>query len=158
IDGKPAAEGKALGLFTNVPERVIRIGHNRRRQWGTDELLPNVGDYPDDFHFTGELVNTRLVAVNLHAAEAGEMVVADNTITIKAVIGEMKYDVTNFSARAGQTLKIIFENPDHMQHNMLILKPGSLERVGEAADELAKQPTGVEMQYIPATPDVLFST
>src|SRR5690606_38522689 len=102
--------------------------------------------------------NTRLVAVNLHAADDGETVVADHTITIKAVIGEMKYDVTHFTAKAGQTLKIIFENPDHMQHNLLILKPGSLEKVGNAADALAKQPNGVEMQYIPATQDVLFST
>ncbi|MFB2119247.1 PVC-type heme-binding CxxCH protein [Parapedobacter sp. 2B3] len=158
IDGGQVAEGKASGLFAKVPDGVIRVGHNRRQQWGTDELLPNVGDYPDDFHFTGGLVNARLVVVNLHAAEEGETVVADHTITIKAVIGEMKYDVTNFAAKAGQTLKIIFENPDHMQHNMLILKPGSLEKVGEAADALAKQPNGVEMQYIPATPDVLFST
>src|SRR5690606_39928205 len=82
----------------------------------------------------------------------------DQSITIKAVVGEMKYDITGFTAKAGQTLKLIFENPDHMQHNLLILKPGTLEKVGQAADELAKQPNGVEMQYIPATPDVLFST
>lgn len=157
IDGQEVAEGQVSGLFPKVPEGVIRVGHNRRRQWGREDLLPNVGDYPDDFHFTGDLANTRLVVVNLHAASEGETVVADNTITIKAVIGEMKYDVTNFTAKAGQTLKIIFENPDHMQHNLLILKPGSLEKVGEAADALAKQPNGVEMQYIPATPDVLFS-
>ncbi|MGV3764051.1 PVC-type heme-binding CxxCH protein [Parapedobacter sp.] len=157
VDGRQVAEGRASGLFAKVPDGVIRVGHNRRRQWGTEDLLPNVGDYPDDFHFTGELANTRLVAVNLHAAEGGGTVVADNTITIKAVIGEMKYDVTHFTAKAGQTLKIIFENPDHMQHNLLLLKPGSLEKVGEAADALAKQPNGVEMQYIPATPDVLFS-
>lgn len=158
IDGKQVAEGSTSGLFTKVPDGPIRVGHNRQRQWGSDELFPNVGDYPDDFHFTGELANTRLVAVNLHAAQGGETVVADRTITIKAVIGEMKYDITNFTAKAGQTLKIVFENPDHMQHNLLVLKPGTLEKVGEAADELAKQPNGVEMQYIPATSDVLFST
>lgn len=158
IDGNQVAEGRASGLFAKVPDGVVRIGHNRRQQRGTEDLLPNVGDYPDDFHFTGELANARLVVVNLHATEEGETLVADNTITIKAVIGEMKYDVTNFTAKAGQTLKIIFENPDHMQHNLLVLKPGSLEKVGEAADALAKQPNGVEMQYIPATPEVLFST
>ena len=159
IDGKQAAEGKAAGLFAEVPGGFIRIGHNRQRRWGDDApRIPNVGDYPDDFHFTGQLENARLVVVNAQEVGDEAAVVADESITIKAIIGEMKYDVTNFTAKAGQTLKIVFENPDHMQHNLLILKPGTLEKVGVAADELAKQPNGVEMQYIPATSDVLFST
>src|SRR5690606_14011984 len=99
---------------------------------------------PDDFHFTGQLENARLVVVNAQEVGDEAAVVADESITIKAIIGEMKYDVTNFTAKAGQTLKIVFENPDHMQHNLLILKPGTLEKVGAAADELAKQPNGVE--------------
>ena len=45
-----------------------------------------------------------------------------------------------------------------MQHNLLIIKPGSLERVGQAADEMAKSPTGSEQQYIPNMGEVLFST
>ncbi|MBK1438712.1 ThuA domain-containing protein [Parapedobacter sp. ISTM3] len=159
VDDKQVAEGKATGLFAEMPGGFIRIGHNRQRRWGDDSpRIANVGDYPDDFHFTGRLENTRLVIVNTHDVGEGEAVAADESITIKAVIGEMKYDVTNFTAKAGQTLKIIFENPDHMQHNLLVLKPGTLDRVGQAADDLAKQPNGVELQYIPNTPDVLFST
>src|SRR3546814_13116800 len=68
VDDKQVAEGKTEGLFAHVPEGVIRVGHNRSRQWGSDALRPNVGDYPEVFHFTGELANTRLVAVNLHRA------------------------------------------------------------------------------------------
>src|SRR5690606_8970462 len=83
---------------------------------------------------------------------------ADNEIRIKTLVGEMKYDVPTFSAKAGTTLKIIFDNPDHMQHNLLILKQGSLERVGKAADDLASQQNAIELQYIPSTTDVLFST
>lgn len=159
VDGQQVAAGKASGLFTEVPDGIIRIGHNRQRRWGDDSpRIPNVGDYPDDFHFTGRLENARLVVVDTRGAEAETTAVADESITIKAIVGEMKYDITNFTAKAGQTLKIVFENPDHMQHNLLILKPGTLDKVGQAADELAKQPNGVEMQYIPNTPDVLFST
>ncbi|MFC3198623.1 PVC-type heme-binding CxxCH protein [Parapedobacter deserti] len=159
IDGKQVAESKTAGLFAEVPGGFIRIGHNRQRRWGdSTPPIPNVGDYADDFHFTGQLENARLVMVNTQESADETVVTADESITIKAVIGEMKYDVTNFVAKAGQTLKIVFENPDHMQHNLLVLKPGTLEKVGQAADELAKQPNGVEMQYIPNTPDVLFST
>lgn len=158
IDGKQVADGKATGLFAEVPGGIIRVGNNRQRRWGDAPRIQNVGDYPEDFDFTGELKNARLVIVNTQEAGQETAVVADNAVTIKAIIGEMKYDVTNFTVKAGQTLKIVFENPDHMQHNLLILRPGTFEKVGEAADELAKQPNGVEMQYIPATPDVLFST
>ncbi|MGK6351941.1 PVC-type heme-binding CxxCH protein [Parapedobacter sp. DT-150] len=158
VDGKQVADGKSAGLFAKVPDGLIRVGHNRQRQWGDEPPIPNVGDYPDDFHFTGGLENARLVIVNTAEGGTGEVVAADESITIKAIVGEMKYDVTNFTAKAGQTLKIIFENPDHMQHNLLILKPGTLATVGQAADELAKQPNGAEMQYIPNTSDVLFST
>lgn len=45
-----------------------------------------------------------------------------------------------------------------MQHNLLIIKPGSLEKVGKAADEVAMQTNGAELQYIPDIPEVLFST
>ncbi len=160
INGTQAAEGKSANLFAELPKGVIRIGHNRKRQWWETDApaIPNVGDYPEDFHFTGRLENGRLVVVTLEEEGAAEAVAADEEIVIKAIVGEMKYDITNFNAKAGKTLKIIFENPDHMQHNLLILKPGTLEKVGLAADELAKQPNGVELQYIPTTSDVLFST
>ena len=164
VDGRQVAEGKATSLFAEVPNGIMRIGHNRQQRGrGRDAAaaprIANVGSYPDDFDFTGVMENARLVVVNTQVQEqATAVVAADNTITIKAIIGEMKYDVTNFSVKAGQTIKIIFENPDHMQHNLLIVKPGTFEQVGLAADELAKQPNGVEMQYIPATSDVLFST
>ncbi len=159
INGRQVAEGKIAGLYAQVPEGFIRLGHNRQPRWPENApRIPNVGDYPEEFHFTGQLENARLVVVNTEQIAEEAALVADESITIKAIVGEMKYDVTTFTAKAGQTLKIVFENPDHMQHNLLILKPGSLEKVGAAADALAKQPNGVESQYIPATPDVLFST
>lgn len=82
----------------------------------------------------------------------------DETITIKVIVGEMKYDKTKFSVKAGSKVKIVLENPDFMQHNLLIIKPGSLEKVGKAADEVAMQTNGAELQYIPDIPEVLFST
>jgi len=96
--------------------------------------------------------------MNKADASEGKTVEADKVLKIKAIVGEMKYDITNFTAKAGSNLKIIFENPDHMQHNLLILKPGSLDRVGQAANKLATQNNAIELQYIPNTPDVLFSS
>jgi azurin len=45
-----------------------------------------------------------------------------------------------------------------MQHNLVILQPGSLEKVGAAADALARDPNGATKSYIPDMPEVLAST
>lgn len=79
-------------------------------------------------------------------------------VRIKALVNEMKFDITNFQVPPGKPVRIIFENPDHMQHNLVITSPGTMEAVGRAADKLATASDGAERHYVPATPDVLFHT
>jgi azurin len=45
-----------------------------------------------------------------------------------------------------------------MQHNMLILTPGSTEAVGALADAMVTAPDAAARQYVPDSPDVLFAT
>lgn len=158
IDEEKVAEGKSLGLFPEKQDGFLLVG--RASAARVSDQVPNdsPGDFAKDFKFTGTLEDGRLVAMNKADASEGKTVEADKVLKIKAIVGEMKYDITNFTAKAGSNLKIIFENPDHMQHNLLILKPGSLDRVGQAADKLATQNNAIELQYIPNTPDVLFSS
>lgn len=80
------------------------------------------------------------------------------SVTIGTVQNEMKYDITEFVVEAGKPIELIFENTDFMQHNLLIVKPGSKEKVGEAADKLATDPLGAEKNYIPEMTEVLFAT
>jgi len=159
LDGKEIAKGKTAALLPDLPEGYVRLGHNRKPWWLRNEAAtPSVGNYPEEFTFTGEINNARLIAVNLAADTEAATVTVDESVTIKAVVGEMKYDITRFSVKAGKTLKIIFQNPDHMQHNLLVIKPGTLEKVGAAADEMARRPNAADLAYVPGTPDVLFST
>jgi azurin len=79
-------------------------------------------------------------------------------IRIKVIKNEMKYDLKTFTVVAGKPVEIIFENPDFMQHNLIIAKRGTMEVVGAAADKLAADPRGAEMNYIPDIPEVLFAT
>ncbi|HEX6224665.1 MAG TPA: PVC-type heme-binding CxxCH protein [Chryseolinea sp.] len=79
-------------------------------------------------------------------------------IHIKVIQNEMKYDLKNFTVEAGKPVEITFENPDFMQHNLVVIQPGTLEIVGKAADKLASHPKGAEMQYVPTIPEVLFAT
>ena len=80
------------------------------------------------------------------------------SIRIKTVQNEMKYDISEFVVKAGQPVEIIFENPDFMQHNMVITKPGAKEKVGLAADKLASDPKGASLNYVPDMQEVLFSS
>ena len=79
-------------------------------------------------------------------------------IRIKVLENEMKYDLKSFSVEAGKRVQIIFENPDFMQHNIVITMPGKLEVVGRAADKLATAANGAALNYVPQMPEVLFHT
>jgi len=82
----------------------------------------------------------------------------DQSVKITVVKNAMKYDTKEFTVKAGSTVEITFYNPDFMQHNLIILQKGSLDKVGAACDKLAQEPKGLEQNYIPKMPEVLFST
>lgn len=45
-----------------------------------------------------------------------------------------------------------------MQHNLVIGKKGTMEIIGKAADELARDPKGAEQNYVPNIPEVIAAT
>jgi len=79
-------------------------------------------------------------------------------ITISPIVNAMKYDMKTFTVKAGTTVEVVFKNIDFMQHNLLILQKGSMDKVGAAADKLAQDPKGAALQYVPKMPEVLFHT
>jgi putative membrane-bound dehydrogenase-like protein len=93
--------------------------------------------------------------------EQAESIVSVNGATIiqlKVVKNQMKYDLKEFTVEAGKPVEIVFENPDFMQHNLIIGQVGSLQTIGKAADKLATSANGAEMNYVPNIAEVLFST
>ena len=93
--------------------------------------------------------------------EQTESVVSANGTTViqlKVIKNQMKYDLREFTVEAGKPVEIVFENPDFMQHNLIIGQVGSLATIGKAADKLATSANGAEMNYVPNIAEVLFST
>ncbi len=76
-------------------------------------------------------------------------------IRIKAVREALKYDITQFTVTAGKPVEIIFENPDAMQHNVVIGKPKTMEIIGAAADKMITAKDGAEKNYVPDIPQVI---
>ena len=80
------------------------------------------------------------------------------TVNIKCVPEKMIYDITEFTVKRNQPVKLILSNPDLTMHNLVIVKPGALEKVGKAGNEMAKDKNGLKKNYIPNLSEVLWST
>lgn len=81
-----------------------------------------------------------------------------DALMVQAVPNKMQFAPRELRVKAGAKVRLIFENPDLMLHNLLILAPGSAEEVGALADKLAAQPDGMARGYIPASAKVLHAT
>jgi len=72
-----------------------------------------------------------------------------------SVLPGMQYSIPRFHVKPNQQVKIMLENTDDMDHNLLIVNPGSRELVVKQAAALGAQ--GMAMNYIPKSKDVLWS-
>lgn len=79
-------------------------------------------------------------------------------IEISTVKEEMKYTIEAFTVKPGQYVRITLKNPDEMQHNMVFVRPGTVEAVGALVTSMAKDTDAADRDYIPPTPDVLVWT
>jgi putative heme-binding domain-containing protein len=70
----------------------------------------------------------------------------------------LSFETRTFTVRAGETIKLTFTNPDVVPHNWILVKPGSLERVGDLVNKLVADPEAVTRHYVPQTDDVLCYT
>jgi azurin len=164
IDGRPAAKGKAPALFASA------LGHTLRSGEDVDDDN-RIGDYTGTFNFAGTLQNATLelkkpekAAARTHQVNAGSTgktpAPAGQPITINMKVVEhlMQFDKKLVTIKAGQKVTLNLDNPDGMQHNLVIIKPGTLSKVGTAADALARDPNGAEKNYVPQVPEVLWAT
>ncbi len=79
-------------------------------------------------------------------------------VIIQSVEYQLIFDKNEFTVKAGSHVELIFRNVDEMPHNLLIVKPGKLQTVGEAADRMAGTPDAGKLQFVPQIPDVLHAT
>jgi azurin len=80
------------------------------------------------------------------------------TVRIGCLPERMLYDTTSFTVSRGQPVKLILSNPDVTQHNLVIGQPGSLEELGAAGNEMAKDPGGLAKGFIPVSEKILHHT
>ncbi len=86
-----------------------------------------------------------------NAADAG-------TLRVQAVPNQMLFAPTELRVKAGQPVRLVFENPDLMAHNFVLVAPGADEAVGLLADRMAGESDGAAKNFVPASPQVLHFT
>lgn len=72
--------------------------------------------------------------------------------------GVMKYKQTEVTVKAGSVVELTYTNPDVLQHNFILLKPGTKEKVGALADAMLTDPEAMKKHYIPESEDILAKT
>lgn len=76
-------------------------------------------------------------------------------VEIVCVPGVMRWEPKEFNVPAGTLLEIVMRNDDSMQHNLLVVAPGSLSEIGVAADRMSTTAEGKAREYVPDSPKVL---
>lgn len=155
IADKEIGSLQTQGLFSKQPELPLRSYFEIRK--GAEKIA----NYPDTFFLSRSIMldNAKLEILD-------RSVLTSTTITgpVAQVIGLntvkniMKFDKELITAKAGTVIQIVLNNPDHMQHNLVLIKPNTTESIGAAADQLARDANGATMNYVPAMPEVLAAT
>jgi azurin len=123
-----------LVLFSPVPH--ARIAAQRVEQmWDYNAAEP--------FDFA--------TAIAEDAAEAPDP--PEDAIVIRTLVDQMRFDTTEFTVRAGETVKIWFENPDYSPHNLIIGEPGSAAEIAAAAEGLG--PIGFAVGFLPDNDQII---
>ncbi|MFK7909087.1 MAG: PVC-type heme-binding CxxCH protein [Akkermansiaceae bacterium] len=77
-------------------------------------------------------------------------------IRINTVIEKLQFDVKSLPLKAGKKVKLTFVNPDALPHNLVIVKPGTADKVAAAAIALGAE--GFKVGFTPKTDDILHYT
>ncbi len=81
-----------------------------------------------------------------------------HALRVQAVPSQMQFSPRELRVKAGAKVRLIFDNPDLMLHNLVVLARGAEEEIGLLADQLAADPNGMAKGYIPDSPKVLHAT
>lgn len=75
----------------------------------------------------------------------------DETIVIKTLPGQMMYDQKTISVSPGAKVKLTLDNPDDLQHNLVLLKPDEKDKNGQkfAADVFLLGEEAIKNGWVP---------
>lgn len=82
------------------------------------------------------------------AKVANEEVAPVQTVQIKTMTAQMKFDVSDFTVRPGQPVKLIFENGDDLPHNIVFCQPGT-DTAAMAMKQMENAEAALKRNWLP---------
>ncbi len=89
--------------------------------------------------------------------ESGELIEGERTLSLKCS-GALQFATKLIEAKAGEPLKLVFENPDIMPHNVVFVTKDNLQKVGDLSFSMLNDPKASEKHYTPNVPEVIAGT
>ena len=78
-------------------------------------------------------------------------------IQLDAALG-LQFVQKSITVKAGERLSLTLNNPDVVPHNVVLIKPGKLQTIGDLSNKLITDPEGPAKHYVPESGDVLAYT
>lgn len=109
-------------------------------------------------------MTARSITLALALTAASLVSAQDVTIELKPSTNAatpLAYDKSDFTVKAGQKVKVTLNNTGGIlpqPHNFLLMKPGTLDKVGALANAMLTDPKAMDKGYIPESPDILAHT
>jgi len=79
-------------------------------------------------------------------------------VHIQTIIEQMRYDRTEFTVQPGMNVRLVLNNPDAMDHNLIMVQPGAAAKVAILAAAMETAGDGVEKQWIPDSDSIFFAS
>ena len=108
-----------------------------------------------------QLVDTLATALPANEGSTARRKLADlavRVLRLGTLPERMAYDQETLVVQAGKPVEFVFGNDDLMPHNLVILKPGSLEEVGMLAEASATAADAATRQFVPRSDKVLLAS
>ena len=113
-----------------------------------------LGERPEQM----KISSTPALLSELNGAWNSRHTARDGELHVQAVPNQMQFAPKELRVKKGEAVHLVFENPDLMIHNFVLLKPGAEEEVGVLADRMARQQDAAKRGYIPKTNKILFAS
>ncbi|HAE18059.1 MAG TPA: hypothetical protein DCG41_02470 [Verrucomicrobiales bacterium] len=79
-------------------------------------------------------------------------------VEVATVPDQLRFDQNSIRVPANTPVELRLNNPDVIQHNLVLCAPNSLEKVGRSVDKILADPKAIERDWIPDLPEVLHAT
>ena len=79
-------------------------------------------------------------------------------VEIATVPDQLRFNQTSIRVPANTPVELRLDNPDVIQHNLVLCAPDSLEKVGLVVDNILADPKAIDRDWIPDLPEVLHAT